>query len=133
MTTAEGWTKYASVALLLVVVCLPSPTSPTPIGIVDLPPPDASSSQNRTTGVGIIIGRRGYGTEAMRWTLGMAFRRYGFHRVGLAVAEGNAGARRVYEKAGFVYEGVKRKNTWLEGQWWDTIIMGILETEWLAN
>ena len=31
---------------------------------------------------------------------------------------------------GFVREAVKRKNNWIEGEWRDTILMGITEGDW---
>ena len=31
---------------------------------------------------------------------------------------------------GFVREAVKRQNNWIEGEWRDTILMGITEEDW---
>lgn len=35
--------------------------------------------------------------------------------------------------SGFVEEGRIRKATWIEGQWRDIILMGILDEDWAAR
>jgi len=37
---------------------------------------------------------------------------------------------RVYEKAGFLKEGVLRQDIYVNGTYHDTIVMGILREEW---
>ncbi|KAG1743334.1 acyl-CoA N-acyltransferase [Suillus paluster] len=73
---------------------------------------------------------KGYGTEAMRFTVNHAFKYFGLQRVSLEVTEGNARARAVYAKLGFKVEGRKRRGNWIDGHWEDIISMGVLDDEW---
>lgn len=72
---------------------------------------------------------RGLGTEATRLLLDHAFRSMNLHRVDLRVLAFNHGAIASYRKCGFVQEGRERDSCWLDGQWYDDIIMGLLATE----
>jgi RimJ/RimL family protein N-acetyltransferase len=74
----------------------------------------------------------GYGTEAARLMLWLAFERIGLHRVGLTVFAFNERAIRSYEKAGFRIEGQLREAIVRDDRYWDEIQMGILRDEWLA-
>ncbi|MEC3981561.1 GNAT family N-acetyltransferase [Amycolatopsis sp. H20-H5] len=72
---------------------------------------------------------RGYGTSATRLVLDYGFDVVGLHRVGLEVFDYNPRARRVYEKCGFVAEGVKRQALRWDGEWHDVVVMAALATE----
>jgi RimJ/RimL family protein N-acetyltransferase len=76
---------------------------------------------------------RGLGTEAVRLTVGYAFERLGLHRVSLWVFAHNPRARRAYEKAGFVAEGVERQTLWQDGEWTDAVRMAVLAPEWAVH
>lgn len=76
---------------------------------------------------------RGLGTEATRLMLRHAFETVGLHRVELEVYDFNPRARRVYEKAGFVLEGVRRQALFWEGAWHDTLVMAVLAPEWAVH
>ncbi|GHE62210.1 hypothetical protein GCM10017771_85520 [Streptomyces capitiformicae] len=69
----------------------------------------------------------------MRLTVGHAFERLGLHRVSLEVFTHNPRARRAYEKAGFVAEGIERQTLWQDGEWIDAVRMSILAPEWAAH
>ncbi|MET7736838.1 GNAT family protein [Streptomyces sp. NPDC005402] len=73
---------------------------------------------------------RGLGTEAVRLIVGYGFERLGLHRISLGVFSFNPRARRAYEKAGFVVEGVRRDALLYDGGWVDDIVMSILAPEW---
>ncbi|MFF5054213.1 GNAT family N-acetyltransferase [Micromonospora sp. NPDC000663] len=73
---------------------------------------------------------RGLGTEAVRLIVGYGFERLGLHRISLGVFAFNPRARRAYEKAGFVVEGVRRDVLLYGGVWVDDIVMSILASEW---
>ncbi|MFJ4617995.1 GNAT family N-acetyltransferase [Streptomyces sp. NPDC088812] len=73
---------------------------------------------------------RGIGTEATRLVVGHGFERLGLHRIQLEVYGDNARARRVYEKAGFVVEGVRREAALRDGVWVDEVLMALLDREW---
>jgi len=91
-------------------------------------------SKNRDAWVMLSLGvpwwGNGFATEVVQWAVEHAFEQLGMHRMTLGVHEGNLGARRVYEKSGFVEEGGYRKATWKDGKWEDVIMMGILEHEY---
>jgi RimJ/RimL family protein N-acetyltransferase len=73
---------------------------------------------------------RGLGTEATRLIVGHGFDRLGLHRISLEVYAFNPRARRVYEKVGFVAEGVLREALLWDEQWVDATVMSILAHEW---
>ncbi|MEV0226332.1 GNAT family protein [Streptomyces sp. NPDC050704] len=73
---------------------------------------------------------RGLGTDATRLIVGHAFEQLGLHRVSLGVYTFNPRARRAYEKAGFVAEGVEREALLSGGEWFDSVRMSVLAHEW---
>jgi len=75
---------------------------------------------------------RGVGTEATRLIIGHAFGQLGLHRIQLEVYGHNHRALRVYEKVGFVVEGVRREARLGDGEWVDEVLMAILDHEWAA-
>jgi RimJ/RimL family protein N-acetyltransferase len=88
--------------------------------------------------LGMVIGDggdrgRGLGTEALGLLLRHAFLTLGLERVELQVDMGNLGARRCYEKAGFVMEGVKRHAYYRDGSFCDLGMLSVLREEWLAQ
>jgi RimJ/RimL family protein N-acetyltransferase len=76
---------------------------------------------------------RGLGTEATRLLVGYGFETIGLHRIALEVFTFNPRARRVYEKAGFVAEGVLRESLRWDGRWLDAVIMSVLAHEWATH
>jgi diamine N-acetyltransferase len=94
--------------------------------------------KNRAAELGIVIGDRaywsqGYGTDAVRTLLDLAFREMNLHRVFLRVDVDNARGIRCYEKAGFQREGTSRDATFREGVYHDQYVMSILESEFEAH
>ena len=90
--------------------------------------------KNRNAELGIAIWKkeywgRGYGTDAIIALLKYAFHELNLHRVYLRVYNFNKRAIRCYEKAGFKKEGVMREAFWRNGEWHDTILMSILQSE----
>lgn len=81
--------------------------------------------------VALLPGRpgRGYGTEATTVMLDFAFGALGLHRIVLDVYSFNPRALRSYEKVGFVIEGRQRHTLNWDGEWVDSILMGILSTD----
>lgn len=72
----------------------------------------------------------GYGTEATRLILQHAFQTVGLHRVELEVYDLNPRARHVYQRVGFVEEGVRRDALFWDGRFHDAIVMSLLAPEW---
>jgi RimJ/RimL family protein N-acetyltransferase len=73
---------------------------------------------------------RGLGTEAVRMIVGYGFEQLGLHRISLQVYAFNPRARHVYEKVGFIEEGVLRDELRYRDQWVDATVMSILAHEW---
>lgn len=91
--------------------------------------------RNRSSEFGIMIGEKsawnqGYGTEAVRLLLKLAFDMLDLNRIFLRVFETNPGAIRAYEKAGFVLEGRQRQAERQDGRRIDVLVMSILQAEW---
>jgi RimJ/RimL family protein N-acetyltransferase len=76
---------------------------------------------------------RGVGTEATRLVVGYAFEQLGLHRVQLEAYGHNHRALRVYEKVGFLVEGVRREVRVRDGEWVDEVLMAVLDHEWAAH
>jgi RimJ/RimL family protein N-acetyltransferase len=89
---------------------------------------------NRSCGFRTLLGPggrgRGLGTESVRMIVGYGFERLGMHRISLEVYSFNPRARRVYDKVGFVAEGVLRDALRWGDQWIDATVMSILAPEW---
>lgn len=93
--------------------------------------------ENASCNFRILIGPagrdRGLGTEATRLVLGHAFGTLGLHRVSLGVYAFNPRGRRVYEKVGFVVEGVLRDALRFDDAWVDSVQMAMLRPEWARH
>jgi RimJ/RimL family protein N-acetyltransferase len=91
----------------------------------------------RWADLGILIGEkalwsRGYGTDAVRTALRYAFGAMRLNRVSLTTDEHNARALRCYEKCGFVREGLMRQHRLMDGQFHNSVLMGVLREEFLG-
>jgi RimJ/RimL family protein N-acetyltransferase len=85
--------------------------------------------------ISVLIGskemwRHGYGTSATRQTMGMAFGQWGLYRLWVDVPEYNGAALVMFDHLGFVHEGTLRKSRPHEGSQFDSVVMGILATEY---
>ncbi len=99
--------------------------------------PFGARPKDRCATIGIALGReyigRGFGTDAMHVIVDCGFREMGLHRIQLDVWPFNPAGVRAYEKAGFVEEGRRRESFWHDGQWYDAVIMSVLDHEWAAH
>jgi len=73
---------------------------------------------------------RGYGTEAGRLILDLAFRRLTLHRVSIGVVSFNERALRFWKGLGFREEGIQRDGYKCDGEFSDFVMMSILEDEY---
>lgn len=92
----------------------------------------------RRAELGIIVGDRsvqgrGVATEALKLILAHGFNRLNLHKVYLRVEEGNKAARRAFEKAGFVEEGILRDEILHHRAWQNSVYMGVLEDEFFKT
>lgn len=76
---------------------------------------------------------QGYGTEATQLILEYGFGQLKLHRIELEVYDFNLRAQHVYEKVGFVREGVRRDVLLWEGVYHSAIVMSILAAEYEAR
>jgi ribosomal-protein-alanine N-acetyltransferase len=75
---------------------------------------------------------RGYATEAARAIVDFGFRELRLHRISSWCIADNAASARVLERVGLRREGRLRENDYFKGRWWDTLLYGLLESEWKA-
>lgn len=73
---------------------------------------------------------KGYGTEAIKLVLDMAFHEYGMHRVSIGVVGLNTDALEFYKRIGFKQEGILEEAYYYNGEYSDFIMMRILSREW---
>jgi diamine N-acetyltransferase len=101
------------------------------VGIVNLTNIDSIS---RSAEFSIMIGtssaqNRGVGTEATKQMIQHAFLNLNLNRVYLSVLESNVRAQRVYEKVGFIKEGIMRQAWYKNGSYHHAWMMSILKDE----
>jgi RimJ/RimL family protein N-acetyltransferase len=72
---------------------------------------------------------QGLGTEAIGLVSVHAFDMLGLHRIGVRVLAYNERAIRAYRKCGFAIEGRERETAYVNGEWHDDIMMGLLDRE----
>ena len=94
-------------------------------------------SVSRCAELSIMIGNKGkqnqgYGTASIRLMLDHAFNSLNLIRVYLYVLQQNNRAIQVYEKVGFVTEGVLRKSIFKNGEYKDQRLMSVLHNEYKA-
>jgi len=99
---------------------------------------DGINWKDRNAEMGIAIGEKpywnqGYGTDAIRTLLGLAFLEMNLHRVFLRVDADNLRGIHCYEKAGFREEGTSRDAVFKEGAYCNQHIMSILQSEFETN
>lgn len=89
----------------------------------------------RRAELGIMIGDKtrwgqGIGLDAMETLLRFAFDNLNLNRVFLRVFDHNVRAQNLYRKLGFKEEGRLRQDIYHDGDYRDTILMGMLRGEW---
>ena len=96
-------------------------------------------ARSKVARIGVVIAAktemgRGYGTAAIRALLDHAFGpgpdSVGLHKVWLMIFAHNTRSRGIYERIGFVQEGLLRDEYFHDGAWHDMARMSILAREW---
>src|SRR4051812_23144982 len=92
----------------------------------------------RNAKIGVTIGDRdlwgkGIGRDVVEVLLAYAFHERHLHRVWLDVLATNERALRCYQASGFVEEGRQREHAWVDGEYVDLVLMGVLRDEWEAG
>jgi RimJ/RimL family protein N-acetyltransferase len=92
-----------------------------------LPKPRPTMRHSGVLGMGVVEGHRGRGIgRALLGTALQAARAKGLTRVELSVRTDNERAKALYEKFGFVVEGVCRKHMRVRGAYHDSYLMAVL-------
>jgi UDP-4-amino-4,6-dideoxy-N-acetyl-beta-L-altrosamine N-acetyltransferase len=74
----------------------------------------------------------GYGSDSLRTLIKYGFQDLNLNKIWCEVYANN-NALGVYERLGFVLEGVQRQHYFNEGKYWDSRILSLLKTEWENN
>lgn len=105
-----------------------------PVGVITLAEITPHMRAHNFSEIGIDIlpeyQGKGYGTEAINWTLEWGFQAAGLHRIAIRAFEYNYGARKLYERLGFKHEGTAREEIWSQGRYWDSYQYAMLEQDW---
>jgi len=72
----------------------------------------------------------GAATEAARLVVTHGFEGLALHRISATIAASNGPSKRVVEKLGFVHEGTKRDDEFIQGEYVDREIYAVLSDEW---
>jgi diamine N-acetyltransferase len=91
--------------------------------------------RSRSAELGIAIGAKdrwdeGIGADTMRALMRHGFETLNLNRIFLRVYDFNKRAIHLYQNLGFVEEGRLRQDGYHQGQFRDTILMGMLRAEW---
>jgi RimJ/RimL family protein N-acetyltransferase len=76
---------------------------------------------------------KGYGTQALRMLLRIAFAELNLFRVSALVPEYNTAAIALLKKFGFVEEVRRRQSVERDAKRWDLLVFGLLQEEWLSH
>ena len=94
-------------------------------------------SVNRTifTAVGVVLGLLAstntnlYTNESYKQFIPKLTKKLNLHKISLEVLENNERAIKLYNKLGFIHEGVKRDEVFKNGKWVNSILMSIIVDE----
>ena len=92
------------------------------------------SAQNKRAEVGYILNRvqwrKGLMSEAAIAIIGFAFGTMGLHRLEADTDVDNIGSLALLYKLGFAREGLFRERWWVYGKWQDSVMLGLLKSDW---
>ena len=95
------------------------------------------SPKNGTFGFGITIGRphreKGYAEDAVRILLRYAFLERRFQKCSSGCVHTNEASIRLHRKLGFVEEGRRRRQFFMNGQYYDDLLFGLTREEFEEN
>lgn len=90
---------------------------------------------HRLAEIGLLIGEKdcwgkGFATEAIQLVSDYAFNVLNLHKVTAGCYGPNEGSARAFQKAGFVVEGIRKKQFYSNGSYVDDILLGLIRPEW---
>lgn len=74
----------------------------------------------------------GFGVETVRLLLGLGFEELGLHRIWGARSPLNEASAKTMSAAGMVEEGTIREHVFKAGQWRDSVVHAMLDSEWAS-
>lgn len=93
--------------------------------------------QNNSAEVGYVLNPaywgRGIAAEALRRVMEFGFMRLNIHRIEAKYIIGNESSRRVMEKCGMTFEGVRRSSMFIKGDYRDIGICSIISSEYMER
>ncbi|MAG44432.1 hypothetical protein CL633_00910 [bacterium] len=75
---------------------------------------------------------KGYGTEALRILMQYLFEEFNLNRISISARANNPRAIRAYQKVGFKIEGIARKDDYFNGEFVDSVLLGVLRKEFAS-
>lgn len=101
------------------------------VGIISL---EEDDKEIRVAEIGIWIApehhRNGYGTEASELITDYGFNELNLHRIMVRAYEGNEGSNKIWKRLGFQQEGKFRSHAYINGEFHDVMLYGVIEDEW---
>ena len=73
--------------------------------------------------------RKGYGKDAVFAVMNYAFNELRLNRIEGSIIETNEASRKLYEKCGWIVEGVKRQAVYKNGRYYDELQVAILKSD----
>ena len=94
------------------------------------------SWKDRMATTGAVIGEAeyrngGYGTDAKMVLLDYAFNTLNLHKICSSVFAFNERSLRYSLHCGYKIEGLKRREVFKNGRYWDVVLLGVFKNEWL--
>lgn len=92
--------------------------------------------KDRTATTGALIGEqkywgKGYGTEAKMFLLNYAFNTLNLRKICSTVLEYNERSHGYNLRCGYNIEGIRKKQVFKNGKYWDEILMAVFKEDWL--
>lgn len=76
---------------------------------------------------------KGFGKAITAWMMNLGFVKYNLNKIYLYTDSTNERAYSLYEKFGFVREGIQRQHRFKDGTFRDKVAFGMLREEWMAT
>ncbi len=106
-----------------------------PVGSISL---GGINNKDHNASFGIAIGdkdywNKGYGTEAARLIIDYGFEQLNLHRINSSALSFNERSVRMHKSIGFNEEGRQREHIYVNGEYCDHVMFGILRNEWKSQ
>ena len=79
------------------------------------------------------IDREGYAKESCQLLLDYGFNELSLNKVWTEIYEFDEKKKALYDKIGYLQDGLLRQNYWYDGRWWDSRILSVLNIDYQNN